>query len=634
MDNKILDLFGLVIVDSEEEITNNINYIDIKNGLCVYDNVDRSKIDQWIEATKISGTQLNAGFHKSWSVVENKSERELVEQQLLHYITSYLATMMDLDKTMVMVPYIPNEKLEVPTTSAIAGTQFRFKVIRGITKNKLVDKILEYIKPCIPLDSDTVADLVSILKLCGYEFTGEEVIGNSEARIYMYSALNLLPKGTEDLFRFIFFKASGSTLVINSKNIKGVIARLKTDISKLGITKKHIEILSRSFNRRKDIWLSIKKANINNVAIVNRISKLSKIYHEPYIESNLKKVTSKLVPIGLLKSNIESSSTSNLVSLLNVIYEYSVVAPRAYRIRNGKTWINPIMPALSTLNEKDYQQELSKTIREELIKRIKIKGKVYIPENIQYSIPKSEKDFIGNIPNGTTINVNVEESHTLLVGIHWTNTSEDEPTDLDLKGFTLSGIVGWDFKYRNSELLFSGDNISAPLPDGASEWLYTKITERPIATLVTVNKFSCADVDCNFKFIIAYEDNIATAKYINKNYLVDPNNILYSTDLCFKYGEPMGKCLGIIIYNPETKNLSFTFSNSYINDDRSNINHNLMSLYRQALYNKSINSVHLNELLSLKEDVELITNPSLIDSNTLDLSPQSISKTTFLSHVI
>lgn len=593
MNNITLELFNAVIV---EHITNKISHIDLNRGLILYDNI---AVDD-IPAT-LTGQQLNASFHKSMLKVAKTPTLLLQLEQLAHYITSYSSQFSD-----EISAYIPTESLNIPELTP----KLEFRKIRGITKDEVVSRILNLLTRPTPLKSETISDFVNLLRYCGHVFTGSEEIANSEARVVFFDIANMLP--TLDLFRFVFYKCSTSTLVINSAESKALIAKTGYDLTNLNLSTSHLHTLAQSFNRHKQIWLNIKKANPANVGVVNKISKLSKKNHKPLEQSAIKSYTSQRT--SLSASDISSAPTSHLIGLLNAIGEYSQAYPRVYKIRNGKAWANLNQPTAQSPDP-----DLVATLKLELASRIRYSGKVYIPPHTKIALPKSEKDFVGSIPNGTTFEI--EPDKTVMVGVHWFDN--ESRVDLDLKGFALAGTVGWNADYVNDEMIFSGDIVEAPPPFGAAEWLYTRVKPfTEILTLVTLNKYH-AEGKVNFSLILAKSDR----HELPEDYIADHNEVLLEIPL--EFGDSAGMSLGLISRSPGDTTVKFTFTSSGINNARVS-NAKVTNEFKSAFYNKLTNCVFLNEILSLKSDIELVDVPG---EGVLDLSLSNLSKSTLLELV-
>jgi hypothetical protein len=132
----------------------------------------------------------------------------------------------------------------------------------------------------------------------------------------------------------------------------------------------------------------------------------------------------------------------------------------------------------------------------------------YLPSDVKYALPTSEKMFVGNIPTGTKF-----LGDNLAVGIYWEN--EWGATDLDLSAINIDGKVGWNSSYnQNNNLLYSGDITSAP--NGAVEYLYAK--DNVPTSLVRNNVFRGND-NCDYKIVIGKGDNI------DRNYMMNPSKL-------------------------------------------------------------------------------------------------------------
>ena len=100
-----------------------------------------------------------------------------------------------------------------------------------------------------------------------------------------------------------------------------------------------------------------------------------------------------------------------------------------------------------------------------------VNGKrIYIPNNIQYTLPATEKQFTDNLPSGSWVSVPKD----IIFGIHWEDVNNNR-IDLDLSLINCEhGKIGWDCSYRTDtgDVLFSGDMTDAPGDNGASELFY------------------------------------------------------------------------------------------------------------------------------------------------------------------
>jgi hypothetical protein len=182
-----------------------------------------------------------------------------------------------------------------------------------------------------------------------------------------------------------------------------------------------------------------------------------------------------------------------------------------YRIRNGKSWVSNNKASNTAINTANYDY-----LVQYMKNRFDLSGKkIFLPDNVAYALPTSEKMYIGNVPTGTKI-----FGDRLAVGVYWRN--EWGANDIDLSGLNTDGKVGWDGSYdmrgvsRVSGLTYSGDITSAP--NGAVEYLYANSRFNK-KTLVKANIFNGKE-DCGYKIIIGKGDDVT------KKHMMDPNNLI------------------------------------------------------------------------------------------------------------
>ena len=138
-------------------------------------------------------------------------------------------------------------------------------------------------------------------------------------------------------------------------------------------------------------------------------------------------------------------------------------------------------------------------------------------------MPTSEKNFIGNLPIGSY--VDCKEKNTM-VGIYWENSWGARDLDLHVK-LSNGDSIGWNSSYYaiTGDVVFSGDMTNAP--EGASEVMWFKNT--PPNSIVNVLKYN-GDDKYHYRMFLAQEETID----FKKNYMVDPRNIFFDTDLQFE----------------------------------------------------------------------------------------------------
>ena len=247
--------------------------------------------------------------------------------------------------------------------------------------------------------------------------------------------------------------------------------------------------------------------------------------------------------------------------------------------------------------------------------RPNVEGKTfYIPENIFYALPATEKQFTGNLPTGTFVTIPKD----LIVGVHWINTNKR--VDLDLSVIGASGKIGWDSAYRTGDrtVLFSGDMTDAPKPNGASELFYMKQAQKePRILMLNYYNFVKGD-EIETKIIVAHEK----PDYFQKNYMVDINNMLaFATVNITKKQNVLG-----LIINVGGENRVY-FANVSIGCSITARNNEISAHARNYLVRSATNPIDFRKLLESAGANVVSEKPK---GDYIDLSPEALTKTTFM----
>ncbi len=481
---KTLKLFNAVL----HKDTNSKPFIS-KEGFIISSGAiwTKDEIVRHLLNEKLSGNDLNKTFHKSWKTIQESSRFELLQHQILHYISTYGSDFKD-------EVYIPSEVLD------LEGTTLKYKVINSYTREEFIDKALGLLKSGIALKEETVNDLISLLvDELDYKFTGDEGIKNKEAIVKIAELYNVFPKNNVEFFRYIIYRTTGETLLIKNDNL---ISKIKSSNFNPSQQFKDfgLDNLSEIFNRFKPLFLGFKDRCPKTI---NKLSKLSKKNHKPLVQNPLNNVTS----IKLEESDLHWLENATIFSLFKALQAlHSRIYGQntfMYRIRNGKSWLRE-----KQTNTENLEHNFN-LIMDFMKSKYSLNGKsFYLPSDVKYALPTSEKMFVGNIPTGTKF-----LGDNLAVGIYWEN--EWGATDLDLSAINIDGKVGWNSSYnQNNNLLYSGDITSAP--NGAVEYLYAK--DNVPTSLVRNNVFRGND-NCDYKIVIGKGDNI------DRNYMMNPSKL-------------------------------------------------------------------------------------------------------------
>lgn len=445
-------------------------------------------IIQFYEKEKLNGNDLNKTFHKSWQKIKDSTRLELFIEQLKHYISTYGSNFQD-------EIYIPDEVLNVPNTKLI------FKVVKAYSAEEMTEKCLSLLKSGIALNEKTMNDVLSVLtKELNYTFTGTENIRNKEAIVKIADLYQVYPANPVEFFRYVIYKTTDTTLLIKNDELIKAIKESKFNPSAL-FEKYGLERLAQIFNRFKPLFLAYKKRSSKTI---NKISKLSKIHHQPLVSSPLNEATHTLLENNDLHW-LDNATPFALFKALSACYlRMYGLDTFLYRIRNGKSWVKT--GKTGSVGEKNYDFILNY-----VKSRFDLSGKkFYFPENVEFGLPTSEKMFVGNIPAGTRF-----LGEKLAVGIYW----EDGwgANDLDLSGLNIGGKTGWNAAYNqdNGSLMYSGDMTSAP--NGAVEYLYA--SQGLNAPTLIMNNVYSGSADCGYKIVIGKGD------HISREYMMNPDHV-------------------------------------------------------------------------------------------------------------
>lgn len=552
MKKEVLRLFKSYLGEKSEFLWED----GLKYGLLIPDTADKEIVDEAIKQYGKDGKKWNETFHKDFEIVKNAPIEDLIAQQIIHYITTYGFESLGLyDSDLV---YIPNEKLEIPGLDKDSGVEFI--TIKPITENELTEKLMVLLTSGIALSEQTIKDIMVLSDYVDKDRFDE--ISNREIKTALYDKYNIMPRNPEEFLRFLIFKTTGNTLKIQDDNtinfIKDCDKKMAFKMLKSYIdnTPNGYSKLSSIFLRNKNLFLAFKNKDDNKEinTIINKLRKLAIKNHKPLKKNILDCLTDENVDINLasLQEELDNITIFREIRIINgILYRLKGTENIVYRIRNGKSYVKKLNdPKTKYIERLEY---LYKIIYNHLRNRISLKVKdkiIYIPDNITYAAPTSEKQFNGNIPEGSYLEI--PRGEDLVYGVHWANIlngvnqessyygemsrrGSEERVDLDLKQMNKSEIFGWDASYRSKSgnILFSGDVTDAPNPNGATELFYVDKNYGYGAFLITLNMFTGNSQDVPFEFVIAKGDGTD----IRKNYVINPNNILEKIDMIIKKSE-------------------------------------------------------------------------------------------------
>jgi hypothetical protein len=578
---KTLKLFNAVLAKGSEEKD---AFISVDKGFIIESNAlwAEDEILSYYAEESLNGNDLNKTFHKSWSVIEGSERFELVSHQIKHYISGY-GTNFDSEL------YIPDEILDVPV-------KLTYKVVKAYTKDELTEKCLSLLISGIALTEETIQDVLDILDELGYEFTGKEGIRNKEALVMIADLFNVYPEDPVEFFRYVIYKSTDDTLLIKDDELINKIKNSGFDASDL-FMEYGLEKMATIFNRFKPLFLAYKKTSPK---VINKISKLSKKHHVPLVTNPLNLVTSRLLSID---DNhwLDNATPYVLLKALSACYDRANPGRDTfvYRIRNGKSYAKE-NASDGTVSYSNYKY-LSKYMTE----RFNMNGlRVFLPDNISYAVPTSEKMFVGNVPTGTKF-----YGDKLAAGVYWENNWG--ANDIDLSALNIGGKIGWNADYSKGNLKYSGDITNAP--NGAVEYLYAK-QGLGAPSLVVSNVYSGMST-AGYKIIVGKGDDV------NRAYMMNPNNLIMEVKT---EGVQNQMVLGMMI--PEEDSQSFVLLNMGSGEVRVSGNSEVSKLYTKALYQQWSRPFSFRSLLDIL-NVKVVENKEEAD---YDFSIDNLEKDSFV----
>ena len=496
----------------------------------------------------------------------------MLVDQIRHYVSTYGSNFQD-------EVYIPQEVLKLP------DAKVSFKLIKAYSKEELVAKCLNLLQSGIALKEETINDVLSILvDELSYTFTGKENIKNKDAIVKIADMYGILPTDTLEFFRYILYRTTGESLLIkNADTIKAIKAsnyNPAVQFEQFGLEK-----LAQIFNRFKPLFLAYKSRCARTI---NKISKLSKQHHKALVSNPLNLATSMMLSEKDLHW-LNNATPYALFRALSACYS-RMQGQKAftYRIRNGKSFVT--QNKVSEVVWANYY-----FILDHCKKRFDLSGKkFFLPKDVEFALPSSEKMFVGNIPTGSKF-----FGKALAVGVYWENNWGAR--DLDLSGLNIGGKIGWNANYKQGkgDLMYSGDITEAN--KGAVEYLYAQQGLRE-PTLVTNNVFS-GKVNCEYKIIAGKGDEV------DYDYMMNPKNLFMEAKCKSVQRQSI---LGMLI--PDGANQSFVILNFGIGSSRVSGNSEISRTATKALFQQWNDPLSFRALI-LKLGAELVGKAEEADFN-------------------
>ena len=524
----LVKLFNISIEDSRNEV----DYVTLNNsamqvGYIVHPDACNLATQQFIQS--ISGN-VNSTFYQNWEDVTSKTRFELFIDQLLHYVTTY-----GTDFACEGNGYVPNA---TPVGPVYISLFKDYKVIMPCTEEDVYNRCMDMLTSGIAMKQETIETIVDYVveyvKVNNLLKSGEfdiDVIANREALTLLCDELGIAPNKKFDLFRYIMYKTTGSTLIIKNKATINAIIRSTTQFDFNTLSEKQLISLASIFYRFKPLFLAFKKTykgcsyysrpiTSRNASVINKIRRMAPKYHTPLEESVISTMLGKVYDSTVLIKTATQMNTFQIIRLMNTIIERlnHTDEKAMYIVRNGKMFVKDSKSYNGMIM---YYVTVFNILKNELISRLSERATyVKYPKNMVLACPTSEKNFVGDLPFGTYMDLQNADS---FVGIYW--REEWGTHDFDLSVLSLDGNkIGWNADYysNNQDIIYSGDMTSAR-PEATEIMLFKKGAQDG---LVMVNRYNGRD-GSKFRFFGGVEPNMN----LKRNYMVDPNFIKFSADV-------------------------------------------------------------------------------------------------------
>lgn len=442
MEREIFDLLQVMKIDESQRLDKpNMDFLDA--GLVL--DFDPTETQERILRSLNVPIEVRTFFSREER--ENADPLELITKQILHYVEIYGFGE-------------PGEFSQL----SYEGTILPVKILRGVTEDELHDMLRSMMYKNAPIKD--VATFEEIVNGENLVFNVNQ-IANNELRVRLFA----VDKGHwfengDDAVRWIVYRTTGDTMLIKSKEVVQSVLQNRRAISP-AFLEAHAEILSRVFNRHKQIIMSLKYSETRTV--INQISRWSKTTHVPVREAINKTYIAKALNNEVSVSVLKKISVRDKLKYLNVLaWKKQQKKVDAFVVRNGKIHLTESRKIFDLSDIERVEQDVLNSLASDL-QHLNYKT-ILLDENVDYGLPTSSKQTVGNLPFGTSVEVG--EKKKISSGIFWKN--EWGANDLDLSTVDDQGRrVGWGSLAgygKGSDIVFSGDVTYAP-GEGAMEFM-------------------------------------------------------------------------------------------------------------------------------------------------------------------
>lgn len=512
----------------------------LRHGIYITDEavpfISPTVVDAVVEAFGYDLIKLNkGGLHKSFKAVDNMSVEEMFIHQTLHYMSVFMQTDSERSTNSVnsSLVYIPSEKLDLPKGEPVSLT-----VISVLSDMEIITRAKKLMSSGMALTKETQEHLLAIVRRYEKEFSLDDT-NNKEFRVRLMDTFGMMPKRAGEFLRYLIYKKTGNTLMMNTRDTIGAVRANESWNSETAfksfIRQNGVEAIAEQFNRFKDFWLAFKKDGKFVSRVINKARKLSVTLNKPMVVGVLDRIGDKNITLDDVKKELKKVSLFKKVSVANsMLRRAENPAASMFTVRNGRSF------ARAEENTTEFMTRERSAILNEIIGSIveeirpAVQGKkIYIPDDVDYAFPTSEKMFVGNVPFMSTLSLD----KNAIIGVHWENLPknkyiDDGRVDLDLHYVSANNHVGWCSAFgarlnkdmdslEKSRILHSGDMVDAPPPNGATEAIYVPEEVNDDFACINLNMYTYFEEHVPFTLFAGKADR----EHLTRDYLVGAHNI-------------------------------------------------------------------------------------------------------------
>ena len=373
------------------------------------------------------------------------------------------------------------------------GSILPVKIVHGVSEAQLHDMICKIMYSNAP-----IKDVNTFEKIVRSENPVFNVnkIANNELRVRLYAVNqgHWFESG-DDAVRWIVLQATGETNLIKSPEVINKVSGSRHNVP-VEFLEAHAKVLSQVFNRHKRIIMALKGTKLMN-PVINRISRMSKKTHVPIHEAINKTYVAKALSNEITPNALRSVSVRDKFKFLNVLsWKKQQKSFDAYIIRNGKIHLDKTRKVFELSDIARVEKDVLESLRTDL-QGLYYK-QVLLDVNVDYGLPTSRKQTVGNLPFGTRASIG--DNERISAGVYWENSWGAR--DLDLSTVDMNGIrTGWGSYSgygKDGDVIFSGDVTNAP--EGAMEFMTSSKTDYGLF----VNVYS-GNTPCDMEVVVGTE---------------------------------------------------------------------------------------------------------------------------------